>query len=166
MRPIVSDMTQDEVVEYVTSELEGTQVLVASEDKGAPEVAWGDTFFFYDPENITPREARFPYATIVTNDYPGFDDASDLNRTGVFRVNVWVSRNTYEQQTSTDDVSGFDYTVLDEVIPHPVYGPQSCLSVLNPGSATEGTVKQLLAEAHERARKRYEKRRPKRTDSA
>jgi len=40
-------------------------------------------------------------------------------------VNVWVSRETYERQTSADDVSAIDYTVLDKVIPHPVYGPQS-----------------------------------------
>jgi len=50
--PIVERMTQDEVVGYVTRELEGTIVVVASEESGAPEVAWGDTFFFYDPDRI------------------------------------------------------------------------------------------------------------------
>lgn len=55
-------MTQDEVIEYVTRELKGTLVVVASEENGAPEVAWGDTFFNYDPDDITPPEKRFPYA--------------------------------------------------------------------------------------------------------
>jgi hypothetical protein len=40
-----------------------------------------------------------------------------------------------------------------------VYGPQSWLSVLNPGTETGDKVKALLAEAHERARTRYEKQR-------
>jgi hypothetical protein len=158
-------MTQDEVIEYVTRELEGTLVVVASEENGAPEVAWGDTFFFYDPDDITLPEKRFPYATIVINDYPGFDEASNLKRIGVYRVNMWVSGETYERQTSADDVSAIHYTVLDKVIPHPVYGPQSWLSVLNPGLVTEGKVKDLLAEAHDRARNRYEKQSTRRSDS-
>lgn len=156
--PNVRVVTESEVVDYVTDELEGTLVVVATEEDGDPEVAWGDTFFFYDPDEITLPEKRIPYATIVVSDYPGFDEASDLNRTGVFRANMWVSRETYERHIPTSDPSMIDYTVLDEVIPHPVYGPQSWLSVLNPGPATEDTVKVLLAEAHQRARSRYEKR--------
>jgi hypothetical protein len=157
--PIVKEMTQDDVIEFVTSDLEGTVVVVASEDNGDPEVAWGDTFFFYDPDGITVPERRLPYATIVTNDYPGFDEASNLNRTGVYRVNAWVGRDTFDQQTSSKDASAIDYAVLDKVLPHPVYGQQSWVSVLNPGPNTANTVKDLLAEAHERARTRYEKQR-------
>jgi hypothetical protein len=158
-------MTRDEVIEYVTRELEGTLVVVASQEDGAPEAAWGDTFFFYDPDHLTAPQKRFPYATIVVNDYPGFDEASNLKRTGIYRVNVWVSRDTYERKTPAEDVSSIDYTVLDQVIPHPVYGPQSWLSVLNPGRVTEDTVKGLLAEAHDRGRHRYEKQRSRRPGS-
>jgi hypothetical protein len=57
-------------------------------------VAWGDTFFIYDPDGTSPPERQFPYATVVVNDYPGFDESSDLGRDGVYRVNVWVSRDT------------------------------------------------------------------------
>jgi len=159
-------MTREEVIEYVTNELEGTLAVVASEESGAPEVTWGDTFFFYDPDNITRPEKRFPYATIVVNDYPGFDEASNLKRPGVYRVNVSVSRDTFEEKTSADDVSAIDHTVLDKIVPHPVYGPQSWLSVLNPGPVTEGTVKELLAEAHHGARNRYVRQRIRRPSSA
>lgn len=152
-------MTRDEVIAYVTEELHGTVVVVASAESGAPEVAWGDTFFIYDPDAMIPPEKHFPFATVVVNDYPGFDEASNLGRTGVYRVNVWVSRDTYEREISAVDAAAVDYTVLDRVIPHPVYGPQSWLSVLNPGPVTEDTVKGLLAEAHDRARVRYEKQR-------
>jgi hypothetical protein len=150
-------MTHTEVLQHVNDALEGTLVVVASEENGAPEVAWGDTFFIYDPDRVIPPEKQFPYATVVINDYPGFDEASDLARPGVFRVNVWVSRGTFDLHTSSAD-STVDYTVLDKVIPHPVYGSQGWLSVLNPGPETDQTVKELLAEAHERAIARYEKR--------
>jgi Family of unknown function (DUF6194) len=152
-------MTRDEVVDHVTSELDGTLVVVASEENGAPEVAWGDTFFIYDPDRIIPPDKQFPYATVVVNDYPGFDEASNLAREGVYRVNVWVSKDTFETETSGMDEAEIDYTVFDEVIPHPLYASQSWLSVLNPGPATEEKVRELLAEAHDRARARYDKQR-------
>lgn len=153
-------MTQNEVIEFVRSELDGTVVFVASEENGAPKIAWGDVFFFYDPDDEIPPEKRFPYATIVINDYPGFDEQSNLVRPDVFRVNAWVSRDSYQRELATVDESSVDYTILDEIIPHPVYGKQGWLSVLNPGPATEDKLKDLLAEAHARARTRHEKRHP------
>lgn len=147
-------MTPEDIVAFVDADLLGTIVVVASEENGDPEVAWGDTFFFYDPDGVTVPERRLPYATIVTGDYPGFDEASDLDRPGVFRVNVWVGKSTSEAH-SADDI---DYTVLDQVIPHPVYAKQSWLSVLNPGPNTDNTVRDLLREAHAGAKNRYVKR--------
>jgi hypothetical protein len=150
-------MTHDEVIQYVESDLEGTLVVVASEENGAPEVAWGDTFFIYDPDRAIPPEKHFPYATVVINDYPGFDEYSNLARPGVFRVNVWVGRGTFDAQTVAGD-QPVDHSVFDRVTPHPVYASQGWLSIVNPGPETDATVKELLAEAHERARARYEKR--------
>jgi hypothetical protein len=145
-------MTHDEVVELITG-LEGTVVTVASEENGDPEVAWGDSFFFYDPDGITDPQRRLPYATIVVSDYPGFDEASDLNREGIFRVNLWVSPDSFDRFVL--DEADVDYAALDEIIPHPVYAKQSWLSVLNPGPATEATLRDLLVEAHDRALDRY-----------
>jgi len=147
-------MDHEDVIELVTL-LGGTVVVVASEDNGDPEMAWGDTFFFYDPDGVTVPEKRMPFATIVVNDYPGFDESSKLSRPGVFRVNVSVSRETFGRHSPHE--MPIDYSVFDEVIPHPVYAAQSWLSVLNPGPATDNTVKALLSEAHARARDRYDK---------
>jgi hypothetical protein len=147
-------MSPDEIVEFV-DKLGGTIVVTASEENGDPEMAWGDTFFFYDPDGVTVPEKRMPFATIVVNDYPGFDEASKLSRPGVFRVNLSVSRETFERHSP--DGGSIDYTVLDQVIRHPVYSAQSWLSVLNPGAETTESVKTLLTEAHERARARYDK---------
>jgi hypothetical protein len=159
-------VTRDEIVDHVARELEGTLVVVASEDNGAPEVAWGDTFFIYDPDGVIPPERHFPYATVVVNDYPGFDESSNLAREGIYRVNVWVSKGTFDLETPKDDPATIDHTELDRIIPHPVYGAQSWLSVLNPGDSTGEKVKDLLAEAHDRAKTRYERQRARGGDPA
>lgn len=152
-------MTPDEVVEHARTELDGTLVVVASAENGAPEMAWGDIFLIYDPEQAIPPEKQFPYATVVVNDYPGFDEFSDLAREGVYRVNIWVSKDTFDAETPDEDPETVDYSTLDRIIPHPVYGAQSWLSVVNPGPATSSKVRVLLQEAHDRARARYEKQR-------
>ena len=78
-------MTEEEIIEFAGG-LPGVDVLTASEGNGAPEVAWGHSFFYYDPDRDIPADKRFPFATIVTSDYPGFDEASKLDRDGVFRA--------------------------------------------------------------------------------
>ena len=47
-------MTEDEIREWVAGHLDGVRVQVAAEGDGSPELAWGDSFFFYDPEGDVP----------------------------------------------------------------------------------------------------------------
>src|SRR5436853_6294579 len=126
---------------YIAEQFEGVDVEVGSREAGSPEIAWGDTFFIYDPDRNLEGAGRFPFATIVTKDYGDFDDASDLNRPGVFRLNIGLSHATYRawfgaQPSRPDDTTpvntGHDFTVLDQLIPHPVYATQWWVSVLNP----------------------------------
>lgn len=154
-------MTEAEIVAFVTA-LEGVDLVVASEDNGAPEVAWGDSFFFYDPAGDTPADRRLPFATIVTGDYPGFDEASQLDRPGVFRLNVSVGKETFAGlfDTDTHDTDTHDPAALDTPLPHPVYGPQGWVSILNPGPVTSDLARTLLSESHARARARFERRSP------
>ena len=156
------------ITQYITDTFAGVDVLVASRDAGSPEVAWGDTFFFYDPDRILPPDRRFPFATIVTKDYGDFDCASNLNRPGVFRLNIGVSRETYralfgaEPPRAAADDGGerdYDFTALDQLLPHPVYGRQYWVCVLTPSAATlRNVVRPLLAEAYDRAASAYAKR--------
>lgn len=141
-------MTEDEIREFVGA-LDGVDLLVAGEGDGGPEVAWGDTFFFLG-------DRRIPFATIVTKDYPDLDVQSDLDRPGVFRLNVWVTRETFARLFGDEVV---DYAALDTLMPHPVYGAQSWVSVLNPGLRTSELARALLTEAYDRAVARH-KRRP------
>jgi hypothetical protein len=157
-------MTEDDITAFVTS-LPGVVAVTAGEANGAPEVSWGDSFFFYDPDDA-PSARRMPFATIVTKDYDGFDTASNLNRPGVFRLNVAVGREAFEALVGyppaahADHDARFDYTVTDRVLPHPAYGPQSWVCILNPGEATATMARSLLADAHARVVRRYRRRSP------
>jgi hypothetical protein len=154
-------MTEDDVRQLVSA-LPDVAVLIASEANGAPEVAWGDSFFFYEPSGEGAR--RDPFATLVTKDYPGFDTASDLDRPGVFRVNVGVGRESFRKlfgylpTAHPDHYTEFDYTALDRLIPHPVYAAQGWVSVLNPGAQTSAELQTLLRQAHDRAVERHRRR--------
>jgi hypothetical protein len=146
-------MDQAAIRRYIATTFAGVDAFIGSEEAGSPELAWGDTFFIYDPHRTLKGAKRFPFATIVTKDYGDFDNASNLDRPGVFRLNVGVSKETY---TSLFDAAGdHDFTALDVLMPHPVYGPNHWVSVLNPSEATFEELEPLLREAYDRAVSRY-----------
>jgi hypothetical protein len=71
-----------------------------------------------------------------------------------FRLNIGVSKQTFQSLFGADrgDVSRYDYTALDRIMPHPDYAAQNFICVLNPTQATYERVRTLLAEAYELAR--------------
>jgi uncharacterized protein DUF6194 len=152
-----------EVLELV-QRLPGVRVVTASREGGAPEIAWGDSFFFYDPADVGGAAQRLPFATVVTKDYGDFDAASDLNRPGVFRVNVDAGHRAFEElfgyppAAHAEHSADYDYAELDRVVPHPVYGPQGWVCVLNPGPRTRSQLESLLVDAHARAVEHYRRR--------
>ncbi|CAN5829386.1 hypothetical protein BH23ACT4_BH23ACT4_05230 [soil metagenome] len=83
-------MTESEIREFL-SRLDGARILIGSEAEGTPEVAWGDTFCFYDPDGT--GDQRMPFVTIVSNDTPEWDEVSDRDGPYRFRVNVAVGRS-------------------------------------------------------------------------
>jgi uncharacterized protein DUF6194 len=126
----------------------------------------GDWFVFYDPDGITDPQKRFPFATLVTGDR--YDAASHLDRDDrTYRVNAGVDQATYEQllgpaprQAAGSEVidTGFDYTEVDTVLPHPFYAPMHWVCVVNPAERTRARLADLLARAHEQAKRRYDNR--------
>jgi len=156
-------MDEAEVIRLIRA-LPGVVVITAGPDTAAPEVAWGDSFAFYDPDDAGEAARRFPFATVVTKDYPGFDTESRLGRPGVFRLNLPAGRERFTRLFGFppadlgDRRAEFAFDALDRLVPHPVYGRQGWVSVVAPGPATEREVRELLAHAHERARQRYERR--------
>jgi hypothetical protein len=142
-------MDQDAIIEYITDTFAGLEVLRPTDGPGA-----GDTFIFYDPQHNLDPKHRMPFATIVTKDYGDFDNTSQLDRPGVFRLNIGVSRDTFRAlfghaPSETNANSGpYDFAALDRLMPHPVYAPQAWVCVLNPSQETFDAVKPLLAEAY------------------
>ena len=94
----------------------------------------------------------------MTKDYGDFDNLSDLDRPGVYRLNIGVGKETY-QSLFPHEVE-HDFTALDRLMPHPVYGKNHFVCVLNPSDATFASLKPLLDEAYEIAVKRAAPRRP------
>ena len=151
-------MDEDSIRRYVAETFRGVDVDVASQESGAPEIAWGDTFFIYDPDRNLEGAARFPFATIVTKDYGEFDRASNLDRPSVFRLNIGVGKKTYASLFPDD--SKHDFTALDRLLPHPVYGKNHWVCVLNPSDSTFRSLRPLLAEAYSIAVGRQTRKRP------
>ncbi|MBB6099370.1 hypothetical protein HNR42_002811 [Deinobacterium chartae] len=142
-------MNEAELTHYITRTFDRVSV---TEDSG-------NRFFFWGPD------LRMPFATLVTND--AYDRASALDRPGVFRLNLGVRRQTYRslfgpqpKAAGPDGVvdTGYDYTALDRLMPHPVYAPMSWVCVLNPGPATFEVLRPLLAEACDLAARRAARR--------
>jgi hypothetical protein len=124
-------MDESATVKYISETFEGVEVTAAS----------GDYYFFYDPTRM------FPFATLVTGDR--HDQVSDLDRPGVFRLNIGVSKQTFQSLFSSSSGVDHDFTALDRIMPHPVYGKMYWVCVLNPSPETFETVRPLLAEAYE-----------------
>lgn len=155
-------MDHDSIIQYISNTFDGVDIVVASQEAGSPEIAWGDVFFSCDPNRM------FPFATIVTKDYPG-DNASNLNRPSVFRLNIGVSRETYRSlfgsQASSSGADGgvdgsYDFAALDQLLPHPVYGRMNWVCVLNPSDATSQSLRPLLREAYDLSVRRHTKGQP------
>ena len=111
-------------------------------------------FFFAPPEPGQASDHRRPFATLVTTD--DHDQDSDLNRPGVFRLNIGVSPAPFRSLFA--ETVACDFTVLDTLMPHPVYAGANWVCVLNPSAATFETVKPLLDGAYTLARERLARR--------
>lgn len=134
-------MTEAEVQELLGA-LRGARLFVASEENGSPQAAWGDTFCYYDPDGT--EDQKWPFATIVTHDTPGWDEVSHLDRPDAFRLNLHVGR-THVPPISAD----IDYSRSDTILPHPQYAAQGWLAIVNP--ADRDKVAQMASLAHHRA---------------
>ncbi len=111
---------------------------------------FGYMFFFYGADRM------LPFATLANADYD-YDRFSNLDRPGVFRLNIGVSRQTFVSLfgTASVDVSTYDFTALDLIMPHPEYAKQHWVCVLSPSEKTFEKVRPLLAEAHGMAVRRH-----------
>ena len=136
-------MDEASITQYIT----GTFANVETADN------YGYTFFFYGGDHM------HPFATLAVADYD-YDRFSNLDRPGVYRLNIGVSKPTFQALFGAGkvDVSGYDFTVLDTIMPHPEYASQSFICVLSPSPETFEKLRPMLAEAYDIAVRRQAKR--------
>lgn len=122
-----------------------------------PLDSWGEKSFFLNPKQQLKRGTYF--ATLKEKDGDN-DKASFLNRDGIFRLNIGVSKEVYLSLFETLPkrpakgcfIDGdYDFQKIDAVLPHPVYGWMGWVCVLNPSEKTFETCKGLLDDAYNKA---------------
>ncbi|KUL39399.1 DUF6194 family protein [Actinoplanes awajinensis] len=128
--------------------LPGVTELIAGPGTGAPELSWGDRFYFVGDDRMRP------FATIVVRNVPGFDERSDLDRPGRFRLNVELGRVAFKDlfgygpEAFATHQSEIDFSAAGRWFPHPVYAVQSWASMVNPPEDED--VDRLIRHAHAR----------------
>lgn len=146
-------------------EIEAVHAFIMDNLEGVvPLNAWGETAYFYNPNQVLKRGTYF--GTIKEKDGEN-DKSSKLNREGVWRLNMGVQKTTFLETFSHMParpakgcaIEGpWDFTELDQITPHPVYGWMNWVAVLNPSVATFEFCKPLIVDAHVRAVKTFNKR--------
>ena len=133
-------MNESEVIDYIL--------------KTFPEVEtlnnYGYDMFFYKSDR------KLSFATLISSDYE-YDNVSNLNRPGAFRLNLGVSKQTFQSLFGKDEVNikDYDFTALDIIMPHPEYAQYHFICVLSPSDKTFEEIRSLLAEAYDIAARRY-----------
>jgi hypothetical protein len=104
-----------------------------------PQDAWGETSFFYNPDNSLPRGTYF--MTIKEKDGKN-DSSSKLNRgKGFYRLNP--SRPAAGNVVDMN----YDFSKIDEILPHPIYGWMTWICV-------------IIDESYQLCLSRYNKKKP------
>lgn len=147
-------MTQDEIRAFFAANA-AVHIQIAGSGDGSPEVAWGDSFIFVRDEGGAPK--KMPFATIVTKDYAGFDTESQLDRKGLFRLNLDVGREKFEElfgflpKELAEHRAKYDFAAIDRLLPHPTYGEQAWVSIITPTDESREKTESLMRFALERA---------------
>ena len=123
-------MNQLEVEQFVTT-LDNVQ----------REENYGYAFFFVGEDH------RVPFVSLSDSDNE-YDKVSNLNRDGVFRINIGVSRETFDSLVGDSTAENIDYSALSVFLPHPEYAKQHFVCILNPAQDNVETTKKLIVEAH------------------
>ena len=126
--------------------------------------AWGETSLFYNPDEKLPRGVYF--ATVKSKDGDN-DKASNLDRDGVFRLNLGTSPKLFRERFGAPParpakgghVDGpWDFTQSNCLTPHPVYGWMSWVSILNPNADSLKQLQPMIDAAYDKAVAAFDKR--------
>ncbi len=147
-------MEPKQILDWCLSNLQDT-VLVNS---------WGETGIFYNPGKVLKRGV---YVLTVKEKDGDNDRASQLDREGIYRINLGPRKKTYVDlfgpapkrptKGGVTDVDA-DFTQTDTLLPHPVYAWMGWVCALNPSKQTFEELKPLIFESYEFAKEKFLKR--------
>ncbi|WP_290880085.1 DUF6194 family protein [Helicobacter sp.] len=147
-------MMTNDILSYCLSSLKDT-TLVES---------WGEKGIFYNPNSVLKRGV---YVLTIKEKDGNNDKISLLNRDNVYRVNVGLRKQTFierfgyiPKRPSAGNIvkMDYDFTILDTIIPHPVYAWMGWVCVLNPSNKTFEEFKIMIQESYEFAKEKFVKR--------
>ena len=124
---------------------------------------WGEHGVFYNPNNTLKKGI---YILTIKEKDGDNDKASNVNRDGVFRVNVGIRKDTFikmftniPKRPAAGEIVNMDYdfTALDKIMPHPVYAWMSWVCVLTPSGETFERLKPLIYESYAFAQEKFRK---------
>lgn len=126
-------MTQSEVEAFVEA-LENVQ----------RDENYGYIFYYVGDDHTVP----FVSIAETNNEY---ETISDLDREGVFRINIGLPRASFRTLFPDPSTEGLDYTALNVLLPHPDYASQNYVCILNPAGDNVALTQKLMLEAHAKA---------------
>ncbi len=144
-------MTVDEILHYCLNTMPGC-VAVDS---------YGEKAIFYNPYGNMKRGI---YVLTVKERDGANDKSSNLNREGVYRINIGVRKDTFLKmfdvvpdrpaKGGVVDME-YDFSQIDRLLPHPIYAWMSWICVLSPSEQTFEKLKPLIAEGYEHAKEKF-----------
>jgi Family of unknown function (DUF6194) len=112
--------------------------------------AYRERSFFYNPDGSLPKGIYF--ATIKESDGPN-DKASFLDRENFYRLSIGVGKKVYQnlfgQVPNRPEKGGiinydFDFSIIEVLMPHPIYAWMSWVAINNPSKINLETIKHLF----------------------
>ena len=135
-------MTIEQLTKYILETFPGSDFVTFQ----------GDVFYYADKSLVGSKTIQ-PFATIVTKD-SDYDKASNLDRDeDTYRFNLGLNKSDFDSLIAVQPPSkefgaylqtDIDFTVEDQIIPHPIYGTANWISVINPSKLTIDKLKQYM----------------------
>lgn len=128
-----------------------------------PKSSWGETSLFYNPGKALPNGVYF--CTIKEKNGEN-DKSSELDRAGIFRVSIGINKSSYEKLFGLKPPrpakggiinTGHDFTALNTLMPHPIYGWMNWVQILNPTETAFKEILPLIEEAYASAVVKFNK---------
>lgn len=147
-------VTPVKITEYILSNFNGV----------IEKSSWGETSLFYNPNRSLPNGVYFCTLKEKNGDN---DKSSQLDRADVFRMSIGIGAELFEREfgarparPAKGDVinTHHDFTVLDSLMPHPIYGWMGWVQILNPSVTSFEKLQPFIQQAYSNAVVKFDKR--------